>query len=71
MPLTAESMAAKRKARRDAVAPLQTDDPAAVAAKIQEYLVADSQGIIDAITADALVTTTSGAPDGEHQGNIS
>ena len=71
MPLSAASMAAKRKARRDAVAPLQTSDPAAAAAKAEEYLVADCQGIIDAITADALVQTTSGAPDGEHTGTIS
>lgn len=71
MPLSANSMAAKRKARRDAVKPLQTSDPAAAAAKAEEYLVADCQGIIDEIKANAVVQTTSGAPNSEHQGKIS
>ena len=71
MPLTAESMAAKRKARIAAVSPIQSDDPKAVKAYADAIRVADSQGIIDAIKADGLVTTTSGAPDGEHTGKIS
>ena len=43
---------------------------AAVALSRREYLEAFCQGIIDEIINGAVVQTTSGAPDGEHIGNV-
>ncbi len=37
----------------------------------REMLEAFCQGIIDEIVTNAVVTTTSGAPDSEHTGNVS
>lgn len=71
MALTAASMAAKIAARMDALAADQYAGAAGAggaAAAADAALVAFCQGVIDALHADAVVQTTSGAPDGEHLG---
>jgi len=74
MALTAASMAAKIMARMDALAAEQfsgAGGASAAAAKADAYLLAFCQGVIDEIQQNAVVTTTSGAPDGEHIGIVS
>ncbi|MEW6490367.1 MAG: hypothetical protein AB1578_20960 [Thermodesulfobacteriota bacterium] len=74
MALTAASMAAKIQARMDALAAEQfsgAGGAAGAAAKADAYLLAFCQGVIDEIQQHAVVTTTSGAPDGEHTGIVS
>lgn len=70
MALSKTSMAALIKAKVAAVAPVQGSDPAAVLAYRDAIYEALCDGIIEAITQYAEVTTTSGAPDGEHTGII-
>jgi hypothetical protein len=48
----------------------QGSSAAAVNTLSDAMLLADSTAIVDYIKANAIVTTTSGAPDGEHTGNI-
>ena len=48
----------------------QTSDAATAQQYQNQMLLALCQGIIDEITGNAVVTTTSGAPDGEHVGVI-
>lgn len=57
MPMTAEGLAAARKAARPA--PSQSSDPVAAAAAADEYLLADCQAIVDYIKANAVVNVTS------------
>ena len=71
MPMTKESMATFIQAQLVAMTHIQTDNPAAAATYGRQVLEAFCQGIIDEIQANALVTTTSGAPDGEHTGGVS
>lgn len=71
MALTKESMATFVETRLAAVTATQTNNAAAVSSYRRLVLEALCQGIIDEITTNAVVQTTSGAPDGEHQGNIS
>jgi hypothetical protein len=70
MGMTAASMAARRKAALDAVPAVQSSTPGDALAYREAVLLADSQAIIDEIQQNAVVTTTSGAPDGEHTGQI-
>ena len=71
MPMTKVSMADFIEAQLSAMTHIQTDDSATAATYGRQVLEAFCQGIIDEIQANALVTTTSGAPDGEHTGGIS
>ena len=70
MPMTKQSMADKIEAATDAVAAVQSSDPAVALANRRAIIEAFCQGIIEEITANAVVTTTSGAPDNEHTGKI-
>ncbi len=70
MAMTAQGMAQKIRTRQAALTPVQTTDPVAAKAFAEKSLEAMCQGIIDEITANAVVTTTSGAPDQEHTGEI-
>lgn len=58
MAMTAAGMWAKRKAAIAAVAPVQTSDPAAIAAYRDAIGIADCQAIIDEIHANAQVQVT-------------
>jgi hypothetical protein len=71
MALTKESMAAFIEARLAALDHSQTSEAGAAQNYRNQVLLALCQGIIDEITANAVVQTTSGAPDGEHMGKIS
>jgi hypothetical protein len=73
MAMSASGMAADIIARMAAVGSAQyegSDGAAGAMATAEAQLEAMCQGIIDHIQAHAVVTTTSGAPDGEHIGNI-
>lgn len=70
MALTASNMAALIKSYMDAVPPVQSSDSGALDAYRVALMEAMCQGIIDEIVANGVVTTTSGAPDGEHTGVI-
>jgi len=72
MAMTGAGLNAAREAARDAVTASYTQgsSAAAVQALSDAMLLADSTAIVDYIKANAVVTTTSGAPDGEHSGNI-
>jgi len=69
MALTKESMAAKIIAAQAAVTAVQVTD-----GNIDDYrirqLEAFCQGLIDEFVTNAIITTTAGAPDGEHTGKI-
>lgn len=71
MALSKESMAAFIEARLAAVDHTQTNSAGAAGNYKDQCLQAFCQGIIDEITANGVVTTTSGAPDSEHTGIIS
>lgn len=45
-------------------------DPVAAATEADKAMLAWCQGIINHITGNAIVTTTTGAPNSEHTGNI-
>ena len=70
MALTKESMAAFIQARLAAVDHSQTTQAGAAQDYQNNVLLAFCQGIIDEIQANAVVQTTSGAPDGEHTGVV-
>ncbi|WP_027390865.1 hypothetical protein [Chrysiogenes arsenatis] len=70
MPLTKESMANFVELRLAAVSAHQSSDGGAVMNYRRQVLEAFCQGIIDEITANAVVETTSGAPDSEHTGKV-
>ena len=70
MAMTAKSMAQKIRARQTSLPSVQTTDESTAKAFAAKSLEAMCQGIIDEITANAVVTTTSGAPNGEHTGQI-
>jgi hypothetical protein len=70
MAMTKESMANKIEAAVNAVENVQTSDPAAALVHRRAIMVAFCQGIIEEIQQNAEVTTTSGAPDNEHSGEI-
>ncbi len=70
MALNAASMANRIKAYMAAVGSVQGAEAVATQAYREQQLVAMCQGIIDEITENAEVITTSGAPDGEHTGII-
>ena len=70
MALTKESMAAFIQARLAAVDHTQTTQAGAARSYQNNILLAFCQGIIDEITANAVVQTTSGAPDAEHIGIV-
>ena len=71
MALDAASMATRILSKVAAIPPVQDSDPAASQAYRDAVMVAFCNGIIEEITTSAVVTTTSGAPDGEHTGNVS
>lgn len=71
MALTGAGLWAARKAAMDAVALSQTDVAATAVSYGEALGLADSTAIVDYFKANTVVTTTSGAPDGEHTGNIS
>jgi hypothetical protein len=72
MAMTGAGLKAAREAARDAVTAgfSQGSSAAAVETLSGDLLLADSKAIVDYIIANAVVNTTSGAPDGEHSGNI-
>jgi len=69
MALTGAGLWAARKAAMDAVTPVQ-----GTAAQAQAYRdalgLADSTAIVTYFVTNTVVTTTYGAPDGEHTGGI-
>jgi len=72
MAMTGAGLKAARAAARDTVMSEYTQGSNATAA-IQlsdDLLLADSTAIVEYIQQNAVVTTTSGAPDGEHTGEI-
>ena len=71
MSMTAQSMAQSIRSRQGELEIVQTTSEADAKAFADQSLEALCQGIIDEITGKAVVTTTSGAPDGEHTGKIS
>jgi len=70
MALTKESMATFVENRLAAVDLVQGSDAGAAMAYRRQVLEALCQGIIDEIVANAVVETTSGAPDNEHTGKV-
>ena len=70
MALVAAGMRERIKAHIAAVPPYQGSDAAAAQAYRDAVLLAMCEGIIEEIRQNAVVTTTSGAPDGEHTGRI-
>jgi len=70
MALTKESMATFVETRLAAVDLVQGSDAGAAMAYRRQVLEALCQGIIDEIVANAVVETTSGAPDDEHTGKV-
>lgn len=70
MALNATSMMQKIKAHMAAVGAYQGSGGPDTLAYRDLQLTAMCQGIIDEIVENAVVTTTSGAPDGEHTGEI-
>lgn len=72
MAMTGAGLKAAREEARDAVTAIYTQGSSAEAVNTlsDALLLADSTAIVDYIKANAIVTTTSGAPDGEHTGNI-
>jgi hypothetical protein len=71
MALSGSGLAAARKAAIALVVPVQTSDAAAVITYADAIRLADSNAIVDYFKANTVVTTTSGAPDSEHLGEIS
>jgi len=70
MAMTKASMADFVEAHIAAVSASQGSDAGAALAHRRQVLEALCQGIIDEIQANAVVQTTSGAPDSEHIGKI-
>lgn len=70
MAMTKQSMADKIEAAVVAVAEVQTTSAATALAYRRQIIEAFCQGIIEEIQQNAVITTTSGAPDGEHTGVI-
>jgi len=71
MALTGAGLWAARKSAVDAVVMAQSSDSATAIAYREAIGLADSTAIVDYFIANTVVTTTSGAPDGEHTGEIS
>lgn len=69
--MTGAGLWAARKAAQDAVPPVQDASAASAIAYSDAVGLADSTAIVTYITGAAVVTTTSGAPDGEHTGTVS
>jgi len=70
MAMTGNGLWSARKAAMDAVAAVQGNAEAAQGYRDALGL-ADSTAIVSYVTGNAVVTTTSGAPDGEHTGQVS
>ena len=70
MALTKQSMATFVETHLAGVALVQGSDAGAAMAYRRNVLEALCQGIIDEIVANAVVQTTSGAPDDEHTGKV-
>lgn len=70
MAMTKQSMADKIQARLAAIGTVQTTSEATALAHHRQVIEAFCQGVIDEIQQQAVVTTTAGAPDGEHTGKI-
>ena len=70
MPLDANRLGAAMRAAVDAIAPVQGSGAAAVPAYRTALFNALAQAIVTEINANAVVQTTSGAPNGEHTGVI-
>jgi hypothetical protein len=70
MAMSAASMAAYIESHLATLDHTQTNSAATAETYRQLVLQAFCQGIIDEIVNNAVVTTTSGAPDGEHIGEI-
>jgi hypothetical protein len=70
MPMSKEGMAAAIQAQLNEVDHSQTTDAGRAKDYQNEMLLAFCQGIIDHMRACTRVYTTSGAPDGEHEGKV-
>ncbi|WP_321367928.1 hypothetical protein [uncultured Desulfuromusa sp.] len=70
MAMTKESMAGKIRAHIATCTHVQTSVNGDVLGYRDDVLEAMCLGIIEEIQQNAVVTTTSGAPDGEHTGEI-
>ena len=72
MAMTKESMANSIQAAIASIGQIQSEggspDPVA---QSRLFIEAWCQGIINELQTNGVITTTSGAPDGEHTGNIS
>ena len=64
MAMDGDSLASEIKAAYEALSP-----PSAASLDL-DYFKALANAIVDHIKNNAVVTTTSGAPDGEHTGNV-
>lgn len=71
MSMTKASMADFIDAHLDAITHSPTVGDGDATDHRRVMLEAFCQGVIDEIVANAVITTTSGAPDGEHTGNVS
>lgn len=73
MAITGAGLSAARKAAIAVVTDAyeQSSDPEAATAYSEDILLADSTAIVDYFKANTIVTTQTGAPDGEHTGIIS
>ena len=71
MPLSYTSMADRIEGYQAAVSDIRTSDPAEAAAFARKSLEGFCKGVIEEITENGRIHTTSGAPDGEHTGGIS
>ena len=70
MALSAESMRDKFLSHRAAVEAYQGSDEAAAKKYFEAELLAMCRGIIEEFEDNAVVETTSGAPDSEHLGKV-
>ena len=70
MAMTAEGMWTRIKNAIALIEPYQGPNSASTLAYREQVGIAMCQGIIAEIKNNAVVTTTSGAPDGEHTGEI-
>lgn len=71
MGMSAQDMVDAIRGHQSGIVPSPNEGPAQDSAYADKMLLALCQGVIDEIIAGAVVTTTSGAPDGEHSGNVS
>ena len=70
MAMTGAGLWAVRKAAMDAVAMTQGSNAGTASAFRDALGLADSTAIVEYVQQNAVVQTTSGAPDGEHTGVV-